>query len=122
MAVLIDGDGAIFHDELLRDPQRGAPEAALRLRQAVRNYLKDSPLGADQIPIIVRVYVNLNGLGKSLVAAKVIDIESNMRLFAELFTNSRAEFDFVNVGHGKENADSKMRSQWSLTGVPSLHG
>jgi hypothetical protein len=37
-------------------------------------------------------------------------IHDDMRIFAEKFTNSRAEFDFVNVGRGKENADSKMRS------------
>ncbi|PLB48937.1 hypothetical protein P170DRAFT_407754 [Aspergillus steynii IBT 23096] len=109
VAVLVDGDGAIFNDEFLRDPQNGAPEAALQLRQAVRSYLRDSPLGTEQIPIIVRVYVNLNGLAKSLCSAKVIELENHMRLFADLFTNSRAEFDFVNVGHGKENADSKMR-------------
>jgi len=32
-----------------------------------------------------------------------------MSEFAESFSNSRAEFDFVNVGRGKDNADSKMR-------------
>lgn len=116
---MVDGDGAIFQDELLRDPLKGAPEAALRLRQAVRGYLKDSPWGTDQVPIIVRVFVNLTGLAKSLASAKVIEVESQMRLFAELFTNSRAEFDFVNVGHGKENADSKMRSQFVLHEAPT---
>ncbi|KAH8434157.1 uncharacterized protein LDX57_011795 [Aspergillus melleus] len=109
VVVLVDGDGAIFHDDLLRDPQKGAPEAALRLRQAVRSHLKDTPLGTEQVPVIVRIFVNLTGLAKSLCTAKVIEQEAHMRLFAELFTNSRAEFDFVNVGHGKENADSKMR-------------
>jgi hypothetical protein len=37
-----------------------------------------------------------------------------MRTFAEQFTNSRAEFDFINVGRGKENADSKMRSEFPV--------
>lgn len=32
-----------------------------------------------------------------------------MTRFAEQFTNSSADFDFVNVGRGKENADMKMR-------------
>ncbi|THC99698.1 hypothetical protein EYZ11_000859 [Aspergillus tanneri] len=113
VTVLVDGDGAIFRDELLQDPQKGAPEAAVRLRQAVRAYLKDTPLGTEHIPIIVRIFVNLNGLARSLYAAGVVDTESHMRTFAELFTNSRAEFDFVNVGHGKENADSKMRKMLS---------
>ncbi|EAW10812.1 uncharacterized protein ACLA_052850 [Aspergillus clavatus NRRL 1] len=113
VAVLVDGDGAIFDDELLQNPRQGAPEAALRLTHAVRNYLKNTPFGSEDVPIVVRIFANLNGLAKSLVQYNVIDFEDKMRMFAELFTNSRAEFDFVNVGHGKENADSKMRRMFS---------
>jgi len=57
----------------------------------------------------VRAYANLNDLAKSLRLSKVIDSDEDMRTFAEQFTNSRAEVDFVNVGRGKENADSKLR-------------
>jgi len=63
------------------------------------------------LPVLVRVYANLNGLAKSLRLSKVIQYDDDMRVFAETFTNSRWEFDFVNVGHGKENADSKLRSK-----------
>ncbi|PKX92393.1 uncharacterized protein P174DRAFT_373257 [Aspergillus novofumigatus IBT 16806] len=112
VAVLVDGDGAIFNNELLQDPRQGASEAALRLTEAVRNYLKDTPLGSDDVPIVVRIFANLNGLAKSLLHHNAIDYEDKMRVFAEQFTNSRAEFDFVNVGHGKENADSKMRKMF----------
>lgn len=35
-----------------------------------------------------------------------------MRIFAEYFNKSRAEFDMVDVGSGKENADAKMRSKY----------
>lgn len=116
MAVLVDGDGAIFNKELLLDPRQGASEAALRLTQAVRNYLKDTPLGSEDVPIVVRIFANLTGLAKSLVTYNDIDREDKMREFAENFTNSRAEFDFVNVGRGKENADSKMRSKFPTGG------
>jgi hypothetical protein len=37
-----------------------------------------------------------------------------MSEFAESFSRSRAEFDFVNVGRGKENADSKMRKMFNF--------
>ncbi|KAF4284566.1 hypothetical protein KXW98_003148 [Aspergillus fumigatus] len=113
VAVLVDGDGAIFNKELLLDPRQGASEAALRLTQAVRNYLKDTPLGSEDVPIVVRIFANLTGLAKSLVTYNDIDHEDKMREFAENFTNSRAEFDFVNVGRGKENADSKMRKMFN---------
>ncbi|KAI0477759.1 hypothetical protein GGR56DRAFT_424869 [Xylariaceae sp. FL0804] len=109
VVVLVDGDGAKFADEYLRDPIAGAEKAALRLKHAVRDNLRDTGYGHDDIPIIVRVYANLNDLAKSLRLARIINYDDDMRLFAEHFTNSRADFDFVNVGKGKENADSKMR-------------
>ncbi|KAI0839785.1 hypothetical protein F5Y06DRAFT_264605 [Hypoxylon sp. FL0890] len=109
VVVLIDGDGAKFADEFLRDPVGGAERAAIRLKQAVRENLRDTGAAHDDIPILVRVYANLNDLSKSLRLSRVIDYDEDMRLFAERFTNSRAEFDFVNVGKGKENADSKIR-------------
>jgi hypothetical protein len=38
-----------------------------------------------------------------------------MSEFAESFSRSRAEFDFINVGRGKENADSKMRKMFNFS-------
>ncbi|KAI0003604.1 hypothetical protein F4779DRAFT_601327 [Xylariaceae sp. FL0662B] len=113
VVVLIDGDGAKFADEFLRDPIAGAERAAMKLKQAVRENLRDGGLGHDDIPILVRVYANLNDLAKSLRMSYIIDYDDEMRLFAEHFTNTRADFDFVNVGKGKENADSKMRRMLS---------
>ena len=77
----------------------------------MRNYLKNTPLGTEETPIIVRVYANVTALAKALYLSEVISSNSDMYTFAEQFTISRAEFDFVNVGHGKENADSKLRSK-----------
>ncbi|OTB09539.1 hypothetical protein M426DRAFT_316088 [Hypoxylon sp. CI-4A] len=109
VVVLIDGDGAKFADEFLRDPMTGAEKAAVRLKQAVRENLRDAGIGQDDIPILVRVYANLNDLSKSLRLSRVINYDEDMQIFAERFTNSRADFDFINVGKGKENADSKIR-------------
>ncbi|KAJ9133167.1 C-x8-C-x5-C-x3-H type zinc finger protein [Pleurostoma richardsiae] len=109
VAVLIDGDGAKFLDGLLQDPTVGAVEAASRLKQAVKDYLEATALAYMDLPVLVRVYANLNGLAKALRLSNVIEHDDNMQVFAETFTNSRWELDFVNVGHGKENADSKLR-------------
>lgn len=118
--MLIDGDGAKFGDEFLRDPS-GAERAAIRLKQEVRENLRDTGVGQDDIPILVRVYANLNDLSKSLRMSRIIDYDDDMRLFAERFTNSRADFDFVNVGKGKENADSKIRRKNAPSSRPSCH-
>lgn len=83
----------------------------MALRQAVRDHLGTSSndFNIEDVPILIRVYANLNDLAKSLRYSNVIERDEDMRLFAEKFTNSRAEVDFVNVGRGKENADSKLR-------------
>ncbi|KAI3335538.1 hypothetical protein F4824DRAFT_147431 [Ustulina deusta] len=102
--VLIDGDGAKFRDEFIRDHEQGAVKAAWRLKEAV----KEANFGHD-MPILVRVYANLNDLAKSLRMSGVIDYDESLRIFAEQFTNTHADCDFINVGKGKENADSKIR-------------
>ncbi|KAG0649144.1 hypothetical protein D0Z07_4472 [Hyphodiscus hymeniophilus] len=113
VVVLIDGDGSKFLDELLQEPVTGAAKAAQRLNKEIKDYLKDTPLSAVNLPILVRVFANLNDLARSLRLSNVIESADNMRTFAEQFTNSRAEFDFINVGRGKENADAKMRKMFN---------
>ncbi|RYC65081.1 hypothetical protein CHU98_g1082 [Xylaria longipes] len=104
VVVLIDGDGAKFRDEFLRDHEQGAARAAWKLKEAV----KEAGFGHD-IPILVRVYANINDLARSLRFSGVIDADDSLRIFAEQFTNTYADCDFINVGKGKENADSKIR-------------
>ncbi|KAK9793567.1 hypothetical protein SCARD494_06151 [Seiridium cardinale] len=115
ISVLIDGDGAKFADIFLQNPAEGAPRAAQALKQAVRNYIQNEfpELDGEDIPIHIRVYANLNGLAQSLRMSRIIDRDEDMKFFAEQFTNSRTEVDFVNVGRGKENADSKIRKMLS---------
>ncbi|KAJ6088406.1 hypothetical protein N7486_009667 [Penicillium sp. IBT 16267x] len=79
IVVLVDGDGAKFLDSMLQSPEDGAAEASRRLTKADVAHKN-----------------------------KVIAFERDLHRFAERSTNSRAEFEFINVGSGKENADSKM--------------
>ncbi|KAI0433736.1 hypothetical protein F5Y09DRAFT_328760 [Xylaria sp. FL1042] len=104
VVILIDGDGAKFRDEYLRDHEQGAVKAAWKLKEVV----KEASYGHD-LPILVRVYANINDLARSLRISGVIDFDESLRVFAEQFTNSYADCDFINVGKGKENTDSKIR-------------
>lgn len=113
----MDGDGAKFRDDLLRDLTEGGERAAHNLRKAVRMHLADAGFHHDDIPVLVRVYANLNDLSKSLRMSQIIQSDDHMRQFTEKFTNSSADIDFVNVGKGKENADSKIRRK-SLSRSP----
>lgn len=64
------------------------------------------------MPILVRVYANLNDLARSLRMSDVIIRDESMHMFAEQFTNSHVDCDFINVGKGKENTDAKIRREF----------
>ncbi|QGA21588.1 hypothetical protein EYB26_009299 [Talaromyces marneffei] len=109
VTVLVDGDGAIFRNEFYDNPAHGAQKASVALQQEVRSHLKKTQLDADDVPILVRIFANLHGLAGKMRSLDIIESDKDMRIFAEYFNKSRAEFDMVDVGSGKENADAKMR-------------
>jgi len=116
VAVLVDGDGAKFTSELLQAREAGGGEAARRLNQAICHYLKgtEPELYADDASVVVHVWANLGGLAKVLVHDGSIGATDHMSEFAEGFSRNRAEFNFVNVGRGKENADNKLRRMFNF--------
>lgn len=111
--MLVDGDGAKFLDSMLQNPEDGAAEASRRLTMAAREFLQDCSDISEDVPILVRIYANLNGLARTLQENNIIRSEEDLYRFAERFTNSHPEVEFINVGSGKENADSKMNSKFS---------
>lgn len=112
--MLIDGDGAKFADAFLQNTADGAPRAAQALKQAVRGYVqKEFPeLDSDDIPILIRVYANLNGLAQSLRFSRVIDRDEDMKLFAEQLTSTRTDVDFVNVGRSVAPLHHSCTTDW----------
>lgn len=121
--VLIDGDGAKFADEFFRNinPSYNAPgaaEAAGRLKQNVLDYLeKHNPeLDVRSMPVLVKIFSHMDGLATTLRCDDILPPSKDasrdaLRTFVAEFNKSRAEFDFIDVGKGKENADAKIRSK-----------
>lgn len=107
---MVDGDGAIFSDELLNDPI----QAAERLKGAIQDQLLEMSSLPIGIPIVVRIYANLQGLAK-LVSANAIIVYTKMLEFPSRFNFECDSFDFVDVGWNKEAADSKIRSKLTYT-------
>lgn len=112
VVVLVDGDGAVFLDEYLKKPREGAIKASHELTLAVKENLRNTPLDRDDLTILVRIFANVTYLGKTLHLTNVIASRTDFIAFTEQFTTSSGEFDFINVGPGKENADYKMRSRF----------
>lgn len=58
---------------------------------------------------MAKVCTNVSGLSKALLRDGSIDNVECFRDFTIGFTQGKASFEFVDVGHGKERADSKIK-------------
>ena len=112
--VLIDGDGYIFEEELLRGGSNGGAIAAQRLLEQIQGYFQKVNRSANQWKIMVRVFVNLEGLARKCSFSGIVDQPIVVREFAAAFTKAQPLFDIVDVGYGKEQADHKIRGRFEL--------
>ncbi|KAF4462756.1 c-x8-c-x5-c-x3-h zinc finger [Fusarium albosuccineum] len=105
--ILIDGDGLIFQEHLIKQGLEGGKKAAYALRAAVAELCTQER--TNSLEIICRVVANVSGLGKALCRDGSLDDPSLFKEFTLGFTQAKASFDFLDVGYGKERADSKIR-------------
>ena len=111
--VLVDGDGYIFEDDLIRDGADGGTRAAKRLSDAVEHSLRRK--GIEKCDVIIRVYANLVGLSKALYKAGLCGAEKrSLAPFTAGFNRAYGLSDFVDAGELKENADFKLRAMLDL--------
>ncbi|PYH94405.1 C-x8-C-x5-C-x3-H type zinc finger protein [Aspergillus ellipticus CBS 707.79] len=114
--VLIDGDGYLFKEHLMKAASEGGITAARHLHDSVREMLHDR-LGsqADQCRIMVRIYANVLGLSKSLARSGFVGHEArSLSPFVASFNRAQDLFDFVDAGDKKEGADYKIREMFRL--------
>ncbi|TVY15552.1 hypothetical protein LARI1_G007172 [Lachnellula arida] len=104
--VLIDGDGLLFNETLISQGLEGGKQAANALRNSVLQNCGDL---ADEIEVIAKVCANMSGLEKAMRRDGSLANPDDLRNFTLGFTQGKASFDFVDVGHGKERADSKIK-------------
>ena len=111
--VLVDGDGYIFDDELVRDGADGGTRAAKRLSDAIEYSLRRK--GIEKCDVIIRVYANLVGLSKALYKAGLCGAEKrSLAPFTAGFNRAYGLNDFIDAGELKENADFKLRAMLDL--------
>ncbi|KAH7049201.1 hypothetical protein B0J12DRAFT_711004 [Macrophomina phaseolina] len=107
---LIDGDGAIFTEALLRAGAEGGSDAAHKLQAEIRNHILDVYEGsAGSWSIMVYIYANLEGLGRKLASVGILKSPQELHIFARAFTLHQPLFNFIDVGSGKERADHKIK-------------
>ncbi|TID02396.1 hypothetical protein CH35J_003662 [Colletotrichum higginsianum] len=112
--VIIDGDGAVFQEALLRRGAEGGAEAGYLLWTEIKNYVTDAypEAASEDWNIIVQVVLNVDGLAKKLHASGIAPntaADRTLLEFARGFGRAQPLFSFVDVGAGKESADHKIR-------------
>ncbi|KXJ88518.1 hypothetical protein Micbo1qcDRAFT_138291 [Microdochium bolleyi] len=112
--VLVDGDGYIFDEDLVRAGEEGGSRAAVRLNEAVKNSLRRR--GIENCEIIIRVYADLVGLSKFLSRnGRQCGAEKrSLAGFVAGFNRSHGLTDFVDAGELKETADFKLKAMLRL--------
>ncbi|KAF2091568.1 hypothetical protein K490DRAFT_61004 [Saccharata proteae CBS 121410] len=111
---IIDGDGAIFHDALLKAGSEGGSDAAHKLHTEIRKHVEELHDGPKPWSIVVHIYANLEGLGRKLTQVGIIKSPLELHTFARAFSLNQPLFNFIDVGSGKERADHKVKEHFRL--------
>ncbi|KAI4128669.1 MAG: hypothetical protein LQ338_002615 [Usnochroma carphineum] len=115
VSVLIDGDGMIFEDEMIRRGEMGGKEAATRLWNEIKDYVHEKlPDIPSDCRTVTRIYANLKGLADVCYKAGTVERSSTVEDFYRGFTGSKILFDFIDVGPGKDRADEKITELFKL--------
>ncbi|KAL1594484.1 hypothetical protein SLS60_010244 [Paraconiothyrium brasiliense] len=95
--VLVDGNGYVFNDELVKDKEEGGMRAARMLNEVVEKFLREHPQAKDS-RVMVRIYADVTNLSKQLAKTKLIGLEKRSIMpFAAGFTRAMGHFDFVDA-------------------------
>ena len=108
--VLVDGDGMIFQNHLLRLGEHGGKQAADMLKKSVSSWSKSLEL-SEGVQIAVRIYANARGLADTCRKAGIVSSPEVVEDFFRGFTQGDDLFNFIDVGSGKDRADNKMKGE-----------
>ncbi|QIW95473.1 hypothetical protein AMS68_000991 [Peltaster fructicola] len=110
IAVILDGDGALFNDNLYAKGRDGGAEAAFQVRTYIREKLRAQfpDMNTYSWQLNVSLVLSLQGLAKKLLACNIISRLDQLTDFGHGWV-SQPLFTFTDVGSGKERADHKIR-------------
>lgn len=103
-----------FQPHFIEKGLDGGKQAAYALRNAI---LRECHNHTGDIEVHARYIANLSGLGTITRASGTVDSELTFKQFTVGFTTGMASFDFIDVGRGKERADTKIKGGWATAGL-----
>lgn len=98
----------IFRDEFIQQGEQGGQNAANQLWTALDNFVASNFPSITSPKIMTRIFANVKGLSELCVRAGIINEYSLLDDFVRGFNSTRALFDFVDVGAGKDSANDKI--------------
>lgn len=87
----------------------GGSEAASRLYHAIRDHIASLYNNSSNWPVVVQIYLSLDKLAIKLALVGLLRSPSDLRSFVQHFNVNQPLFSIVDVGHGKERADHKIK-------------
>jgi hypothetical protein len=106
---VLDGDGNIFAENLLKLGQQGGRQAAQQFTKGIAQYLSNEDVHCfGRLSFWVTIYFNKSGLLETLVAHNKCTSEQ-FEAFCVGFSQASPRFLMIDVGPGKEAADAKIR-------------
>ncbi|KAK4638927.1 hypothetical protein QC761_703310 [Podospora bellae-mahoneyi] len=114
--VIIDGDGAVFDEELIALGEEGGKKAAHELHKHLREYMQEECELHNLDNIFVHVVLNAQGLSSALVQSGTLPTGDYAAVtkFGRGFCRAQPLFSFTDVGGGKEQADHKVRKLFEM--------
>ncbi|KIJ32342.1 hypothetical protein M422DRAFT_70627 [Sphaerobolus stellatus SS14] len=106
--VLIDGDGNIFDDSLLKRGKEGGFEAAQLLTEMILSDCAESVSLNKPIQLWTYIFLNLKGLQNTL-ASTGICTATDFEAFVIGFNQANSRLAICDVHSGKEAADAKIK-------------
>ena len=101
-----------FLDEWVADHEQGGKAAAFQLTKSIKEYYQARlPELRSDLKVVVHVYANLKGLGRTYSDAGLIQHPAEIMEFVRGFNMAHALDDFIDAGDGKECADEKVRGR-----------
>ncbi|KPM40587.1 hypothetical protein AK830_g5963 [Neonectria ditissima] len=114
--VLIDADAEeyMFDEKYYQgDPAEGGKRAALDLRAAVQEHIRNTKPELVQVPIVVKAFASGHGLAESLAKNGLFtadNAKNGVFRFASGFSEADDQFDFVFVGVESSRGNHKIKS------------
>lgn len=108
VVLLIDGEGSMFSDDLIKKGAQGGREGSLLLSSAANEFVSQTLPHLNNPRVLVRIYANVRSTAEALCNSGVIDKPALFDDYIRSFNSSNVLFDIVDAGGRKDAIGDKL--------------